>query len=49
MKTVIPTSPYSFGQFGGTVGGPILHNKLFFFGDYLGSRWHVGADWTPQA
>ena len=39
----IPTSPYSFAQFGGTVGGPILHNKLFFFGDYLGSRWHVGG------
>jgi hypothetical protein len=39
----LPTSPYSFAQFGGTVGGPILHNKLFFFGDYLGSRWHVGG------
>jgi hypothetical protein len=39
----LPTSPYSFDQFGGTVGGPILHNKLFFFGDYLGSRWHVGG------
>ena len=24
--------------FGGTVGGPILHNKLFFFGDYQGAR-----------
>ena len=39
----LPVSPYSFSQFGGTVGGPILHNKLFFFGDYLGSRWHVGG------
>jgi hypothetical protein len=39
----LPTSPYSFDQFGGTVGGPILHNKLFFFGDYLGARWHVGG------
>ncbi len=38
-----PTNPYSFDQFGGTIGGPILHNKLFFFGDYLGSRWHVGG------
>jgi hypothetical protein len=38
-----PTSPYSFDQFGGTIGGPILHNKLFFFGDYLGSRYHVGG------
>jgi len=39
----IPNNPYSFAQFGGTVGGPILHNKLFFFTDYLGSRWHRGG------
>jgi hypothetical protein len=39
----LPTSPYSFAQFGGNIGGPILHNKLFFFGDYLGARWHVGG------
>jgi hypothetical protein len=39
----LPTSPYSFDQFGGTVGGPILRDKLFFFADYLGSRWHVGG------
>ncbi|MGP8251343.1 MAG: carboxypeptidase regulatory-like domain-containing protein [Terracidiphilus sp.] len=38
-----PTSPYSFAQFGGNIGGPILHSKLFFFGDYLGARYHVGG------
>ncbi len=38
-----PISPYSQSQFGGTIGGPILHNKLFFFGDYLGSRYHRGG------
>ncbi|HEY1649006.1 MAG TPA: TonB-dependent receptor [Terracidiphilus sp.] len=38
-----PVSPFSFDQFGGTIGGPIKRNKLFFFGDYLGSRWHVGG------
>jgi len=38
-----PISPFSQAQFGGTVGGPIVHNKLFFFGDYLGSRHHVGG------
>jgi carboxypeptidase family protein/TonB-dependent receptor-like protein len=40
---VTPINPFSQSQFGGTVGGPILHNKLFFFGDYLGSRYHVGG------
>jgi hypothetical protein len=43
-----PINPFSFAQFGGTVGGPILHNKLFFFGDYLGSRWHKGGTGTAS-
>ena len=40
---IVPTNPFSQDQFGGTLGGPILHNKLFFFVDYLGSRYHVGG------
>ncbi len=40
---VIPVNPYSQTQFGGTFGGPILRDKLFFFVDYLGSRYHKGG------
>jgi hypothetical protein len=29
---------YQQNQFGGTVGGPIIKNKMFFFGDYEGLR-----------
>src|SRR5271170_6155489 len=43
----IPVNPYSQSQFGGTFGGPILRDKLFFFVDYLGSRYHKGG--TAQA
>jgi hypothetical protein len=31
-------------QFGGTVGGPIRKNKIFFFGDYQGTRLTQGVD-----
>jgi hypothetical protein len=30
-------------QFGGTVGGPIHRDKVFFFGDYQGTRQTLGA------
>src|SRR5262249_41101333 len=35
---------YRQNQFGGTVGGPIRKNKLFFFGDYQGTRQSQGVD-----
>jgi hypothetical protein len=30
--------PYRQNQFGGTFGGPIRHDKMFFFGDFQGGR-----------
>lgn len=39
-----PTLRYN--MFGGTVGGPIIKDKLFFFGDYQGMRIPTG---TPQS
>jgi len=36
-----PTTKYTQNIFGGTLGGPIMHNKLFFFVDYEGIRRHT--------
>jgi hypothetical protein len=35
---VLPTPKLRWNIFGGTLGGPIIKNKLFFFGDYQGGR-----------
>jgi hypothetical protein len=37
----IPGALYS--QFGGSLGGPIIHNKTFFFVDYQGLRQRLGS------
>jgi hypothetical protein len=38
-----PKPPVRFNQFGGSIGGPILRNRAFFFGTYEGYREEAGT------
>jgi hypothetical protein len=38
-----PVPPSRWQQFGGSIGGPIIKNKLFFFGDYQATRQSNGV------
>jgi hypothetical protein len=40
--------PTLWNQFGGSIGGPIIKNKLFIFGDYQGTRAHDGGSAEAQ-
>lgn len=37
-------SPLRLNQFGGSIGGPIINKKLFFFGSYEGYRLNAGIN-----
>ena len=39
----VAKTPFTQNQFGATLGGPILRDKLFFFVDYEGVRSHSGG------
>ena len=40
---IVPKNPFTQSIFGGTIGGPIFRDKLFFFVDYEGTRRHTGG------
>jgi hypothetical protein len=40
---IVPINPFTSTQFGGTIGGPIFHDRLFFFADYAAARSHTGG------
>ncbi|HWH61137.1 MAG TPA: TonB-dependent receptor [Terriglobales bacterium] len=42
-QTSAPKAPFHNNQFGGSMGGPIVKNKTFFFVDYEGQRESVGV------
>jgi hypothetical protein len=45
----LPRNPLQWNEFGGTVGGPIVKNKLFFFADMETSLYNQPANAIPFA
>ena len=45
----LPKAPISLEQFGGSLGGAIKKDKLFYFVDYEGQRYTVGSTFVTAA
>jgi hypothetical protein len=42
LNPTYPKPPFHLNQFGGSIGGPIVRNKTFFYLNYEGIRQHLG-------
>ncbi len=45
----VPKSPLKLNQFGGSIGGPLMKDRAFFFGSYEGYRLDAGKNFIQGA